>query len=130
MKQRGAVISGVLGAVALVGLVGVFVLNASPYVTIAEAKTAKGDNLHVSGDLVKESLRQNLARREATFVIEDQGQSLEVVYHGKPQPNITTATKVVVIGKMENNRFQADDMLLKCPSKYESEKGASGTRPD
>ncbi len=130
MKQRGAVISGLLAIAAAAGLASVFVSNASPYLSISEARIAKGTNIHVSGALLKASLRQDLARREATFVIEDQGQSLEVIYRGKPQPNLVTATKVVVIGSMDNGRFIAQDMLLKCPSKYESEQGASGTLPN
>ena len=128
MVQRGVVISGLVAVLAVVGLASVFVMNASPYMTITEAKASTGDSLHVAGDFMKASLKQDLARREAYFVIDDGKDTLEVVYRGKPQPNLASATKVVVIGKMDNQRFVADDMLLKCPSKYESEKGARGTQ--
>ena len=129
MRQRGAVVSGVLAVLAAGGLAAVFVANASPYLTISEVATAEGAGLHVAGDLDKSTLRQNLSKRESTFTIRDQGQSLKVVYRGKPQPNIANATKVVVIGKMEAGQFVASDMLLKCPSKYESTSEAGGRTP-
>lgn len=128
MVQRGFIVSCVVGVAALVGLGAVFVSNASPYATIAEAKQTTGTTMHVAGEMKKDSLRQDLARREATFTITENGQTLDVLYRGKPQPNLSMATKVVVIGKMEGQQFVAEDMLLKCPSKYESEKGAGGTR--
>ena len=111
----------------MVGLVGVFVMNASPYNTIDEALASKAENIHVVGEVQKESLHQDLAKNEAFFVLVDGPKSMEVVYHGKPQPNLSTASKVVVIGHTEKGKFLANDMLLKCPSKYESTKDGRGT---
>lgn len=94
--------------------------------TIPEVRKASSGNVHVSGTIDHASLRQNLAKGEATFKISDQGHVLDVLYKGKPQPNLGNATTVVVIGKMEGEKFVAHDMLLKCPSKYESTKDPSG----
>lgn len=95
--------------------------------TIAEVQGQSGRTVHVSGTIQHDTIQQNLAKREATFKITDEGGTLDVLYKGKPQPNLATATTVVVIGQMEDGRFVANDMLLKCPSKYESTKEPSGS---
>lgn len=106
----------------------VFVANASPYVTIPQLPDSQGKTVHVSGTMDHASLKQNLSKGEARFRITDQGHDLKVLYRGKPQPNLANATTVVVIGKMEGDQFVAHDMLLKCPSKYESTKSPLGTK--
>lgn len=127
MKQRGALVSSVIAVAAVLGLGSVFLANASPYMTIAEVQSQSGRTVHVSGTIQHDTIQQNLAKREATFKITDEGGTLDVLYKGKPQPNLATATTVVVIGQMEDGRFVANDMLLKCPSKYESTKDPSGS---
>lgn len=110
----------------MIGLGSVFLANASPYLTIYEATQSTASNIHVSGDLDHKSLHQNLAKRQATFTIVDGDKRLKVLYRGTPQPSLQNATQVVVIGKMEGDQFVAHDMLLKCPSKYESTKDGRG----
>lgn len=126
MKQRGAIVSSLIAVVAVGGLGSVFLANASPYMTISEVRGSTGNNIHVSGTIDHSTVQQNLAKREATFTISDAGQKLNVLYQGKPQPNLANATTVVVIGKMDGDKFVAHDMMLKCPSKYESTKEPSG----
>lgn len=125
--QRGAIVSSVIAVAAVTGLGMVFLANASPYMTIAQVKEQPGRPAHVSGTIDHATIQQNLAKRQATFQISDEGGTLDVLYQGKPQPNLATATTVVVIGQMEEGRFVASDMLLKCPSKYESTKDPSGS---
>ncbi|MCC7434870.1 MAG: cytochrome c maturation protein CcmE [Methanoregulaceae archaeon] len=127
MKQRGAIVSSLIALIAVGGLGSVFLANASPYMTITEVRDASGNNIHVSGTIDHSTVHQNLAKRQATFTISDAGEKLQVLYKGKPQPNLANATTVVVIGKMEGNQFVAHDMMLKCPSKYESTKEVSGS---
>lgn len=128
MKKRGVIVSSGIALLAVLGLGMVFVANASPYVTIPQLSESQGKVVHVSGTMDHASLRQNLSKGEATFKITDQGHDLNVLYRGKPQPNLANATTVVVIGKMEGDQFVAHDMLLKCPSKYESTKSPLGTK--
>ncbi len=52
------------------------------------------------------------------YVQDDQGlERLVVLQKPKPQ-DIDHSEKVVLIGKAEGNTFVANDILLKCPSKY------------
>lgn len=124
-----------VGGVALTGMIYTFVSGASPYVTIAQAKTMSGDRLHLSGDILKETLIVKPRERKVFFDLRDEkGDVVPVVFSGPPPANMGEATKVVAIGGMKGAEFHANDMLLKCPSKYESAPGAapyagSGSNP-
>lgn len=119
--KMGAVIATLLAVGGLSAMVFAFLTNASPYVTIAEAKTAQGSNLHVSGDLDKASLVSRPRDGEVHFKLTDEkGDQVNVVYHGAQPANMGEATKVVAVGGMKGSEFHATKLLIKCPSKYES----------
>ncbi|MBV6459475.1 MAG: hypothetical protein HONBIEJF_02623 [Fimbriimonadaceae bacterium] len=99
----------------------VFVGNASPYVTIAEAQP--GTKVHVVGKIVPETLKQNPMQREVLFQLKDESGVMKVRYVGPAQSNLSHANQVVVIGSKKDDTFEAHQMLVKCPSKYESETG-------
>lgn len=105
----------------LSAMFGAFLMNASPYVTIAEARKSPGTNLHVTGDLDKASLASNPLKQEVRFQLKDEkGDTINVLYTGAPPANMGEATKVVAVGGMEGDVFHATKLLIKCPSKYES----------
>jgi len=131
MKQAGlsigAVLSVLAATIAMSLIIYAFIANASPYVSIKEAKLSKAEDLHVAGDLDKGTLQTDVRAREVRFTLTDKaGDRLPVVYSGAPISNMGEATQVVAIGKCENGKFLAHKLLVKCPSKYEAEmKGAS-----
>lgn len=54
-----------------------------------------------------------------TFYMKDEDGNVRRVVYPKPKPNnFEQATQLVVIGEMKNDVFFANDMLMKCPSKY------------
>lgn len=54
-----------------------------------------------------------------SFHMEDEDGNVRKVVYSKPKPNnFEDATQLVVIGEMRNNVFHANEMLMKCPSKY------------
>jgi len=54
-----------------------------------------------------------------SFYMKDEDGNIRRVIYPKPKPNnFEQATQLVVIGEMKNNVFYANDMLMKCPSKY------------
>ncbi len=118
----GATLTAVVCLMALGGVIYAFMMNSSPYVTVAQARTSAADNLHVAGDIVKESVHQDLANHTLTFDIKDQTGQVTVVYTGTPPQNMGEANKVVAEGGMKDGKFVSDKLLVKCPSKYESEK--------
>lgn len=123
MKTK-AIVALVLTLFGLAAMIGAFLTNASPYVTIAEAKSIKGDNLHLAGDLDKSTIRNVISKQEVHFSLRDEkGEVIQVVYHGPAPANLGEATKVVAVGGMKEGSFHASKLLIKCPSKYESSKG-------
>jgi cytochrome c-type biogenesis protein CcmE len=109
-------------ALAMVGVCAAFIKNASPYVTVAQAKESHADGVHLAGDLVKNSIQTDARSGEIKFTLKDQdGAEAHVVYVGSIPGNLSEATKVVAIGGMQTNDvFMAHELLVKCPSKYES----------
>lgn len=121
--SSGLAVSIIVGVLALGGLLAVFVSNASPYVTVAEARKSKADNLHVAGEIVKESLVNDIQNHQMRFDIKDaSGETLKVVYSGEPLSNINSANKVVAIGGMDGQELRSKQVLMKCPTRYEAAK--------
>ena len=119
VKLKGPVVTAVVAGLAMVGVVGAFVSNASPYVTIAQAKTVGGDSLHLAGVLVKDSLSKDFTTGRTTFTLKDKtGRTIEVEHVGATPPTLLEADQVVAIGAMRGDRFVSHDLLVKCPSKY------------
>jgi hypothetical protein len=51
--------------------------------------------------------------------MQDEDGNVRRVVYPRPKPNnFEQATQLVVIGEMSNDVFYANDMLMKCPSKY------------
>jgi len=125
-KKRGSAKGVVLTALVCLGATGAviyaFMANSSPYVTVAQAKSSTSDRMHLAGDIVKETVHQDLANHTLIFDVKDESGKVTVVYSGTPPQNMGEATKVVAVGAMKGDRFQSDKLLVKCPSKYESEK--------
>lgn len=120
--KSGPIVTAIVATLAMSGVVAAFMSGSSPYVTIAQAKTSTSDRLHLAGDLDKSSIHTDVLKHELTFRLKDEhGDSVTVVHEGDPPANMGDATKVVAIGKMQGDRFVSQDLLIKCPSKYESE---------
>ncbi len=124
--KTGIVVSVALATVGVLGLGMVFVNNASPYVTIAEAQGNRSD-VHVVGEIIPGTLEQRTMNREVRFELKDKTGKMAVVYTGPPQSNLDSAKQVVVIGTLKNGKFDCDKMLVKCPSKYENEKSPASS---
>jgi len=106
--------------------------DASSYVTFTEAyKMAQDgdhDKVHVVGKLKKDAMGKitgmvyepTVDPNYFSFILEDSlHEERQVVYlHPKPQ-DLEKSEKVVVVGSVKENVFVADQILMKCPSKYE-----------
>ena len=57
-----------------------------------------------------------------TFLLEDEeGKTKKIIYRNAKPNDFDKSEKVVVVGKMNGANFEASNILLKCPSKYEAE---------
>jgi len=91
----------------------------TPYVSFKEAKKS-GATVQVIGDIVFPEVKYDIDAHQLQFPVSDEhGDKMMVVYSGTKPSNFEQADRVVVIGKYENEVFVADQLLVKCPSKYQ-----------
>ena len=91
----------------------------TPYVSFEEAKRS-GANVQVIGEIVFTEVKYDLDAHQLRFpILDETGQKMIVTYGGTKPANFEQAEEVVVIGRYENGAFNADQLLVKCPSKYQ-----------
>jgi cytochrome c-type biogenesis protein CcmE len=106
--------------------------DASTYVSFNKAKdmyeSGSMSKFHVVGKLNKDQNNRILGLNNGenmlsfTFEMIDEDGKKESVFYGEPMPpDFLLSEQVVVIGGYENNKFVANEILLKCPSKYTEE---------
>ena len=119
----------VIGGVVVVAVVAALIATSfggstSDYLTIAEVRALGQDQTRdsrVAGAIVPDSVNWNTREVHLTFEIQDGTGSLAISYRG-PQPDmLVDAVEAVAIGRYDPAAqvFQADELLMKCPSKYE-----------
>jgi cytochrome c-type biogenesis protein CcmE len=96
-----------------------FKSNLTPYVSFDEA-TQSGRKVQVAGGLVENSTEYVDATEELRFeMIEDNGSTMTVVYKGVKPGNFEEAIQIVAVGAYTEGAFHAEQLLVKCPSKYQ-----------
>jgi cytochrome c-type biogenesis protein CcmE len=119
---KGNVVTGVIAVGAVIAVMVAFLNNGSPYMTMSQAVKSHDEHIHLAGDLVKDSLHNDLTKRTLEFKLKDsEGTIVQVVYKGEVPANMSEATKVVAIGHVVGGDFSSDKLLVKCPSKYEEQ---------
>lgn len=95
--------------------------NLVKYVSIAEAKNTSRI-VQIKGARVLGSEGYDAENKTFNFKIcDDKGEELLVKYNGVKPSNFEMAKEVVAKGKYYGGVFHAEDLLIKCPSKYEAE---------
>ena len=116
----GVVVAVVIGVLIATSFSG----STSDYVTVAEVKALGSDQARdsrVSGEIVADSVEYRTSELLLTFQIMDDTGTLPISYHG-PQPDmLVDAVEAVAVGKYDPAAqvFVAQELLMKCPSKYE-----------
>jgi cytochrome c-type biogenesis protein CcmE len=121
----------VLGGIVAAVVIGVLIITSfsgstSEYLSVAEVKALGPDQARdsrVAGEIVPDSVEWSTRDLHLTFAIEDGTGDLAISYHG-PQPDmLVDAVEAVVVGKYDPDSqvFEAEELLMKCPSKYEEE---------
>ncbi|WP_337041194.1 cytochrome c maturation protein CcmE domain-containing protein [Emticicia sp. 17c] len=123
-----------LGVIAIaVGIIISTVGDASTYVSFSEAeeiaKEGSSKSIHVVGSLKKDNQGNIVGMiydpvtdpNSFQFTMIDSLHREERVIYNQPKPqDLDKSEKVVVVGSMDlkNKVFRAEQILLKCPSKY------------
>lgn len=107
-----------------IGYAGYFFADSvTPYVSVADARAAQR-NVQVKG-VPDGTIAPHMEDGHFVFSIadEDTGETMLVRYKGAKPDTFDDAYHVVAVGKYTGDAFAADKLLIKCPSKYEEEKG-------
>jgi cytochrome c-type biogenesis protein CcmE len=115
-----------LGAVLLLGFAAFslssFSSSITPYVSFAEARSATR-LVQVAGELEKASGRYDQATGVLHFTLlePETREAIPVRFKGLKPANFEDAISIVAIGRYDRagREFAADQLLVKCPSKYQ-----------
>lgn len=112
-----------LALLVLAATVGVtsFRRTMTPYIGFAEARTASG-LVQVNGKLADKDYILKAEEQFLRFNLRDEkGDVMPVEYRGVIPGNFDQAVSVVAIGRFQGDHFEAQQLLVKCPSKYQAE---------
>lgn len=105
-----------------IGVIMSTVGDASQYVSFQQAKDNPNASFHVVGELVQpEKMEYNPEKDPNYFgfmMADTLGNIHKVVLRDTKPADFERSEKVVVVGKMEADHFEAAEVLTKCPSKY------------
>jgi cytochrome c-type biogenesis protein CcmE len=107
-----------------------FKKSLTPYISFSEARKSNS-SVQVNGVLANPAeVRYDAAKSELVFALkDDKNEVMDVVYKGVKPVNFEHATNVVAIGTYAGGKFAADQLLVKCPSKYQAEADKASAGP-
>ncbi len=122
----------IIGGLLIIGLIIYLIFTATMqtgayYLTVTELNhqgaSMVGERVRVSGDVVVGSEDWNPQEITLRFRVHDEaGAELPIVFYGPRPDNFVRAASAIIEGQLlEDGNFQADTLLLKCPSRYEEE---------
>ncbi|HLO98045.1 MAG TPA: cytochrome c maturation protein CcmE [Fimbriimonas sp.] len=121
-----AIVPVVVSFAAIAVSVAVFQTGATPYLTVNEARKLSGDRLNLGVEIDKATIKRDIKNHVLEFEGKDKdGVSIKIKHVGDIV-DLSKAERVTCIGKMEGDTFVSQQMLVKCPSKYEEEQAAKG----
>jgi cytochrome c-type biogenesis protein CcmE len=121
-------IGGLVVVVVVAGLIAVsFSGSGSEYLNVSQVRALGAEQVRssrVAGAIVPDSVTWDTRELHLTFQIEDETGRLPISYRGPKPDMLVDAVEAVAIGKYDPAAqvFEAQELLMKCPSKYEEEK--------
>ena len=96
----------------------------SPYVSFQYAEKHPGKYVQVIGKRAKNSEVIHDASGFYFMLSDNSGNKFTVFHNGTKPQNFEHTEQIVILGKYSPQKklFEADKVLVKCPSKYEKEK--------
>lgn len=119
----------IIAVIALsIGAIMVAINDASTYVSFAQATETPGTRYTVIGQLDKEAPMDYRARQERfTFTaIDKDGQRMSVIYHQPKPQDFERSEEITMKGYATDTAFVAEEILMKCPSKYNGQAEVAG----
>ncbi len=118
--KRSSIIGMVVIAIAI-GVIMSTYADSSTYGTFSQAVESQKE-LHVVGVLQKEKELVYNPQVDANYfsfyMIDNDGKECKVVFAGAKPQDFERSEQIVLTGQMVGDSFQANKILMKCPSKY------------
>lgn len=115
-------ILGIIIIAIAIGAIFTTLNNTSTYASFAEAAKEQDSEFHVVGKLNKDKEMVYDPKIDANvftfYMVDNKGMESKVVLHKNKPQDFERSEQIVLIGKMQGQEFQASDILMKCPSKY------------
>ena len=115
-------IIGIIIIAVAIGAILSTVSSTSEYVSFGEAEQDAGKQFHVVGTLNKDkemtydpAINANLF---SFYLADNEGIERKVNFKGTKPQDFERSEQVVLIGYAEDGEFEAEKILMKCPSKY------------
>ncbi|MEZ4722346.1 MAG: cytochrome c maturation protein CcmE [Flavobacteriales bacterium] len=106
----------------LIGAMITAINDSSSYADFSEAFENPGEEFHVVGKLDKEKeMVYDPMTNPDLFVFhmtDINNEEHKVFLHKSKPQDFERSEQIVLIGKVENGEFHANEILMKCPSKY------------
>lgn len=121
-KMKKLHIVGIIVIAVAIGVIVGSLKNTSTYADFTEAMASPNKEFHVVGKLDKASPQiydPKINPDEFLFsMVDNKGITRQVVLHKSKPQDFEKSEQIVLIGKMQGDNFHANDILMKCPSKY------------
>ena len=115
-------ILGIILIAVAIGAIFTTLNNTSTYADFTEAAKDPGSEFHVVGKLNKEKEAVYEPKVDANlftfYMIDNKGVECKVILHKNKPQDFERSEQIVLIGQMQGQAFEASDILMKCPSKY------------
>lgn len=119
--------SSIIGMIIIAIAIGVIIstyADSSTYGSFSDAQETQKE-LHVVGKLVKNKEMVYNPEVDANYfsfyMIDNQGKECKVEFTGTKPQDFERSEQIVLTGQMDNGKFQANKILMKCPSKYKQD---------
>ena len=124
-KKLKFIIGGVLIVLAIVFLIYSGIQSNATYFLTVDELYAKGEAqynrpVRVSGKVVGETIAFNNRDLLLSFdITSETGETMPVVFNGPKPDQMRHDAEAILQGKYDGSEFTAQELLLKCPSRYE-----------
>ncbi|MCB0481785.1 MAG: cytochrome c maturation protein CcmE [Flavobacteriales bacterium] len=120
--KRTHIVGIIVIAVAIAAIIG-SLSDSSTYANFTEAFENQGREYHVVGTLSKEKPTEYDPETNPDlfvfYMLDKDSLEKKVVLHKNKPQDFERSDQIVIIGKALEQEFHANQILLKCPSKYE-----------
>ena len=115
-------IIGIVIIALAIGAIMTTLSDSSTYASFSQSEKDPGSVFHVVGKLNKDKETLYDPKTNANLFVfymsDNEGTEKKIILHKSKPQDFEHSEQIVIIGKCEGDEFHANDILMKCPSKY------------